>query len=190
MLQQVKEYWKSIISDELLAIAKEQHIDESLVKEVGELVVQTPPRPEMGDLAFPLFQYAKLFKTSPPNIVNKLTERLSKKAEIGSGKLLPAGPYLNVIIDVAHLAIQIEKEVSEKKEKYGHSDLLKNKNVMVEFSCPNTNKPLHLGHLRNDAIGMSISRLQEANGANVQKVTSLTTEAYIFVKACLPMKVL
>ena len=185
MLQQVKEYWKSIMSDELLAIAKEQHIDESLVKEVGELVVQTPPRPEMGDLAFPLFQYAKLFKTSPPNIVNKLTERLSKKAEIGSGKLLPAGPYLNVIIDVAHLAIQIEKEVSEKKEKYGHSDLLKNKNVMVEFSCPNTNKPLHLGHLRNDAIGMSISRLQEANGANVQKVNLINNRGVHICKSML-----
>ena len=185
MLQQVKEYWKSIISGELLAIAKELHIDESLVKEVGELVVQTPPKPEMGDLAFPLFQYAKLFKTSPPNIVNKLTERLSNKAEIGSGKLLPAGPYLNVIIDVAHLAIQIEKEVSEKKEKYGHSDLLKNKNVMVEFSCPNTNKPLHLGHLRNDAIGMSISRLLEANGANVQKVNLINNRGVHICKSML-----
>ena len=185
MLQQVKEYWKSIISGELLAIAKELHIDESLVKEVGELVVQTPPKPEMGDLAFPLFQYAKVFKTSPPNIVNKLTERLSNKAEIGSGKLLPAGPYLNVIIDVAHLAIQIEKEVSEKKEKYGHSDLLKNKNVMVEFSCPNTNKPLHLGHLRNDAIGMSISRLLEANGANVQKVNLINNRGVHICKSML-----
>ncbi len=185
MLQQIKEDWKKIISDELLEIAKEQNIDVSLYKEMDELVVQTPPKPEMGDLAFPLFPYAKLFKTSPPNIVKMLSDRLSKKEDIRLEQLLPAGPYLNIIIDVASLASHIEKEVSKKKEKYGHSLRLQNKNVMVEFSCPNTNKPLHLGHLRNDAIGMSISRLLEANGAEVQKVNLINNRGVHICKSML-----
>ena len=185
MLHMVREYWKNIISDELMEMAKEQNIEEHLMKEVGDLVVQTPPKPEMGDLAFPLFSYAKLFRTSPPTIVKLLSERLSKKENIKSERLLPNGPYLNIIIDVASLANQVEKEVSAKKETYGYSDVLENTNVMVEFSCPNTNKPLHLGHLRNDAIGMSISRLLAANGAQVQRVNLINNRGVHICKSML-----
>lgn len=185
MLQQVKEYWKNIISDELIEIAKEKEIDISLLQEVGEIVVQTPPKPEMGDLAFPLFPYAKLFKTSPAHIVNLLSERLEKREDIKGGQLLPHGPYLNIIIDVASLALHIEQKMGENKERYGDSERLKNTKVMVEFSCPNTNKPLHLGHLRNDAIGMSISRLLEANGAQVQKVNLINNRGVHICKSML-----
>ncbi|NCB02612.1 MAG: arginine--tRNA ligase, partial [Spirochaetia bacterium] len=165
MLQQIKDEWKKIISDELLLIAKEKGVQEHLVMDVGEIAVQTPPKPEMGDLAFPLFPFAKVFRSSPVQLVQLLNDRLGKKEGIAKEQLLPAGPYLNVKIDVASLAHALEKEIEEKKEKYGHTTLLTGKKVMVEFSCPNTNKPLHLGHLRNDAIGMSLARLLDATGA-------------------------
>jgi arginyl-tRNA synthetase len=56
---------------------------------------------------------------------------------------------------------------------------------MVEFSCPNTNKPLHLGHLRNDAIGQSISAILEANGAEVRKVNLINNRGVHICKSML-----
>ncbi len=185
MLEQVKTYWKNKIYNELIEIAKEKEIDVSLLNEVGELVVQTPPKPEMGDLAFPLFPYAKIFKTSPNHIVTLLSERLIQKEDVKKEHILPHGPYLNVIVDVASIAYHVHEEVDKKKDTFGHSSHLKNKKVMVEFSCPNTNKPLHLGHLRNDAIGMSISRLLEANGAQVQKVNLINNRGVHICKSML-----
>ncbi len=185
MLQQMKEYWKETISAQILEIARESGIDEALVKDVGELVVQTPPKPELGDLAFPLFPYAKLLRSAPAKIVQLVCDRLITKVGIDKDRILPAGPYLNVKIDVASLAIDLDKEIQDKKDRYGHTTLLKGKKMMVEFSCPNTNKPLHLGHLRNDAIGMSISRLLEANGAEVQKVNLINNRGVHICKSML-----
>ena len=56
---------------------------------------------------------------------------------------------------------------------------------MVEFSCPNTNKPLHLGHLRNDAIGESISHILKANGAEVEKVNLINNRGIHICKSML-----
>jgi len=58
----------------------------------------------------------------------------------------------------------------------------------VEFSCPNTNKPLHLGHLRNDSIGMSVARIMEANGADVRKVNLINDRGVHICKSMLAYK--
>ena len=101
-----------------------------LVKDVGELVVQTPPKPELGDLAFPLFPYAKLLRSAPAKIVQLVCDRLITKVGIDKDRILPAGPYLNVKIDVASLAIDLDKEIQDKKDRYGHTTLLKGKKMI------------------------------------------------------------
>ena len=60
----------------------------------------------------------------------------------------------------------------------------KNEKVMVEYSSPNTNKPLHLGHIRNNLLGFSLSQIFQYAGYDVIKANLLTTEAFIFAKAC------
>ncbi|GIS01281.1 MAG: hypothetical protein CM15mP102_21010 [Flavobacteriales bacterium] len=52
---------------------------------------------------------------------------------------------------------------------------------IIEFSSPNTNKPLHLGHIRNNLLGYSVSKILEANGKNVKKFKLLMIEVYIYV---------
>ena len=54
-----------------------------------------------------------------------------------------------------------------KEEKYGYAKEPSGKTYMIEYSSPNTNKPLHLGHIRNNFLGWSVSEIQKANGHNV-----------------------
>ncbi|MFA6706677.1 MAG: arginine--tRNA ligase, partial [Sphaerochaetaceae bacterium] len=75
--------------------------------------------------------------------------------------------------------------VENHKERYGHNDSLAHKRIMVEFSCPNTNKPLHLGHLRNDAIGQSVAAILKANGADVRKVNLINNRGVHICKSML-----
>ncbi len=185
MYQQVKEYWKNLLEEQLRLIAAEKGFDGDPVETAGELVVQTPPNPDMGDLAFPLFPYAKVMRTSPQNIVGDLAERVKKLEGVKEDSILPSGPYLNIFIDTVSLAASLKKKVDADGETYGHTDSLSGKRVMVEFSCPNTNKPLHLGHLRNDAIGESISHILKANGADVQKVNLINNRGIHICKSML-----
>ncbi len=55
----------------------------------------------------------------------------------------------------------------QKEEKYGYAKEPSGKTYMIEYSSPNTNKPLHLGHIRNNFLGWSVSEIQKANGHNV-----------------------
>lgn len=88
MYQQVKEYWKNLIEEQLYQIAQEKGIEAFLVREAGELAVNTTPSPDMGDLAFPLFPFAKVLRTSPQNIVQEIVKRLNKVEGIPADSLL------------------------------------------------------------------------------------------------------
>ena len=144
--------------------------------------MERPPRAELGDLAFPMFPFARDFKTSPPAIAGLVAESLG---ELKEGSVKIAGPYLNAFLDRAAVAEDLLKEVVSQGDDFGRSDLLEGQKVMVEFSCPNTNKPLHLGHLRNDAIGESISRILKAAGADVKKVNLINNRGVHICKSML-----
>src|SRR5690554_4288143 len=164
MMQQLRNIWRELVERELHDYAAETLGSSDSVNAVGPVTVQKPPKPEMGDLAFPLFAYAKVFRSSPNKVAEVLRDRLVQREDLPKGELFVAGPYLNVRVDIAKFTDDLYRLVMKKAEAYGSSDLLAGKRVMVEFSCPNTNKPLHLGHLRNDSIGESISAILKANG--------------------------
>ena len=129
MLRAIRASWKARIEEEL------QKIAETNGKVVlPELMVQTPPKVELGDIAFPLFAQAKILGMSPPALANELKNRLD------THELLVSGPYLNVRIDMSALALELAKAIREEGDAYGHNKTLDGKRVMVEFSCPNTNK--------------------------------------------------
>lgn len=73
--------------------------------------------------------------------------------------------FLNVVISSAYW-IEVLNDVA-KEEKYGYAKEPSGKTYMIEYSSPNTNKPLHLGHIRNNFLGWSVSEIQKANGHNV-----------------------
>jgi arginyl-tRNA synthetase len=76
------------------------------------------------------------------------------------------GAYINFFLDRKALALRLLQEIKSSGDDYGKPTKI-SKTTMVEFPSPNTNKPLHLGHLRNMTIGESISRISEFNGEKV-----------------------
>lgn len=131
------------------------------------ITAEKPPKPEFGDVAFPMFAFSKKLRMPPMKIAADVAAKLD--SSIGA-QVIPAGPYLNFKVDRKDEAAAIIGKVISEKENYGRNDSLKGQRIVVEFSCPNTNKPLHLGHLRNDSIGESVSRIFAFNNGEVRKV--------------------
>lgn len=133
-----------------------------------ELHIEIPPSSSIGDFAFPCFFLASKLKKNPAEIASKLRQDFEKLPE-GVESAQVQGPYINFRLDKKAIALSLIKEILSKKDKYGSGSL--KKRSMVEFPSPNTNKPLHLGHLRNMAIGESISRILEFSGEKVARVS-------------------
>ncbi len=186
MLQEIRVEWKNLIEAQLVAYCKEI-TGEKEVK-LAPLAIQVPPKPELGDVAFPLFAYAKQFRMAPAKIAGTIKERIEKLEDRPSGEMLLAGPYLNVRLDFTSIISDLREKVQNDGNLYGNSNLFNNKKIMVEFSCPNTNKPLHLGHMRNDSLGESVSAILKANGADVQKVNLINNRGVHICKSMLAYK--
>ncbi len=178
-MQDIKLIWRDLVIETIKTLAEEKGIDTSL----PELSVGVPPKPELGDVAFPLFPFAKLFHTSPVEIAKTVKAELEKKTDLPAGSLILAGAYLNVKVDYSSLTTDLFDKVEKEGENYGKNESLSGKRVMVEFSCPNTNKPLHLGHMRNDSLGESVSALLKANGAEVKKVNLINNRGVHICKS-------
>ena len=184
MITDIKNSWKRIIYTVMQALAEELTGSSAAVGE-DDILVQRPPKPEMGDIAVPFFSFAKILRKAPAQIAGTVAERLGTIEECPAGTVVHAGPYLNITIDTAALAASLREVIEQKGASYGITDLYAGKKVMVEFSCPNTNKPLHLGHMRNDSIGESVSRIMKANGAEVRKVNLINDRGVHICKSML-----
>lgn len=183
-MQAYRTVWKTRIADALREMARERDIDESQIRD-EDVIVERPPRPELGDLGFPLFPFARVFRTSPAAIAEAAAENLRSQGAADADRIETAGPYVNVHIDRAAYARSVLEAVASEGEDYGHGTSRQGERVMVEFSAPNTNKPLHLGHLRNDAIGESVARIVGATGAEVRKVNLVNDRGIHICKSML-----
>ncbi|WP_020612708.1 arginine--tRNA ligase [Sediminispirochaeta bajacaliforniensis] len=185
-----KTLWKGAVADALLRHAESMKISFQR-PDPASLVAEQPPKPEMGDLAFPMFPFAKLFRTSPMAIASAVADQAKQTAAAlgASGEVEASGPYVNVRYDLASMMPGLLKQVFSETEAYGKTDLYAGEKIMIEFSCPNTNKPLHLGHLRNDALGESVSRILKANGADVMKVNLINDRGIHICKSMLAYSV-
>jgi arginyl-tRNA synthetase len=150
--------------------------------DTAALVTETPPRPDMGDIAFPMFPFARAFRKAPPAIAQEVVRRVSAP---GQDRVEAAGPYVNVRLAAAPVIDDILGDVSAQAEGYGTGQAIAGQRITLEFSCPNTNKPLHLGHLRNDAIGESLSRILLAAGARLRKVNLINDRGVHICKSML-----
>jgi arginyl-tRNA synthetase len=173
-----KDIWKGRVAGVLDALLKENGVSEA----VSGIIAEKPPKPEMGDIAFPVFPFAKTLKMPPPRIAAAAAARL---AGFPDGEACAAGPYINVRLDRGRAAKAILDAVFDRDKDFCQSDTLKGRRVMVEFSSPNTNKPLHLGHLRNNALGESVSRILAACGAEVFKVSIINDRGIHICKSML-----
>ena len=191
-----KEVFKSIVVKAIEQYKSEKAPEAEI--NVDSVRVEIPPKPEMGDLGIPMFAFAKAFHSSPMAIANDVAVLMKGYAESDSavaslGEFLAAGPYVNVKLNKANASLDILRAVINQKENYGSLNAegkkhLEGRRVMIEFSSPNTNKPLHLGHLRNDALGESVSRILKKAGAEVFKVDLINNRGVHICKSMLAYK--
>ena len=118
-----------------------------------------------GDITLVVFPYVKELKMSPKEIAEKIGDYLVETNSIVSYNVVSG--FLNLSISDNHY-LDFFNSVKDNSE-YGYSDTISNNAVMLEYSSPNTNKPLHLGHIRNNLLGYSMSEIYKASGTKVYK---------------------
>jgi arginyl-tRNA synthetase len=148
---------------------------------------ETPPSPELGDISFPMFPFAKALRMAPAAIAKNVAAGLYSSGTAG-GEVKADGPYVNVRLTRTQVIEDILTAVRTEGERFGVLTELAGKRIVVEFSCPNTNKPLHLGHLRNDALGECLSRILALAGAEVRKVNLINDRGVHICKSMLAYK--
>ncbi len=141
------------------------------------------PDPRFGDFALPCFQYAKELKKAPQIIAQEFAKKL--KPNLWVSQIIPQGAYVNFVLNKKKTQEYVLALVLKQKEKYGTNKSGKGKSVMIEFSSPNTNKPLHLGHVRNNVLGRTAANLWRANGFKVIKANLVNDRGVHICKAML-----
>jgi arginyl-tRNA synthetase len=139
----------------------------NLKDEELQRLIERPSNSEFGDYAFPCFSLSEKLKMDPSQIAIELREKIGNIVETEFEDIQTKGPYVNFFVNRKSLARQAVWDVITQKKKFGVSTVGKGRKTMVEFCSPNTNKPLHLGHLRNLALGESLSRILEFNNEKV-----------------------
>lgn len=197
-----KEICRAIVTAALNIFKTDRNIDAPDIQE-ADLRIENPPKPEMGDIGAPMFMFAKSFRMAPPAIAQGTAQIIIDAArenrELGGqnpaalGEFAAVGPYVNVKLNKANAAADILKQISAQGEEYGSfgtdgKKYLEGRRVMVEYSSPNTNKPLHLGHMRNDALGESVSRILKKAGAEVFRVNIINNRGVHICKSMLAYK--
>ena len=137
-----------------------------------------------GNLTVVVFPFVKAARKAPQMVASEIGEALLSTEE---GRMLverynAVQGFLNLVIAPAFWAKCLEE--IDSTDNYGYAPT-NGKLMMVEYSSPNTNKPLHLGHVRNNLLGFSIAKIQEANGWKVVKTNIVNDRGIHICKSML-----
>ncbi len=135
----------------------------SLETEEVMSLIEVPPRPELGDFAFPCFVPARRRKANPAQIAARLADEIDISGT-GFRAVEARGPYVNFFIDEAALIKEVLSSIHAEKEDYGTSSVGTGQAVVIDYSSPNIAKPFHIGHLRSTVIGAALVRIYGALG--------------------------
>lgn len=158
-------------------LAKETSTSEDNVRSL----LSVPPQ-GMGDYAYPCFIVAKNQKKSPVLVSNELSAKINAPF---IEKVESKGPYINIFLAKSSVSNSVLEGIFTGK---AFETKLGSGKVMVEYSSPNTNKPLHVGHLRNNILGLAISNLLSSTGHNVIKANLINDRGVHICKSMLAYK--
>ncbi len=155
--------FKQIIAKQISEIIK-------INKQELENYIEAPKDAKNGDYSFPCFRLAKELRKAPPVIATEIKEKIELTNEIE--KVEVAGGYLNFFINKSELIGEVLQEISTNN-KYGESEIGKEKNIVIDYSAPNIAKPFHIGHLRSTVIGGALYNIYKYLGYNVTGINHL-----------------
>ena len=140
-------------------------------------------RPEFeGNITLVVFPFVKMARKAPAQVAAELGEWLMANGQGLIAKYNAVQGFLNLSISDAFWINQLT--AIDADANYGRQ-ADRNQLMMVEYSSPNTNKPLHLGHVRNNLLGYSIAKIQEANGWKVVKTNIVNDRGIHICKSML-----
>ncbi|GEC71686.1 arginine--tRNA ligase [Flavobacterium flevense] len=136
-----------------------------------------------GDITMVIFPLLKVIKSNPVELGNKIGNYLvDNVAEVAKFNVVSG--FLNIVISDTHY-LNFFNGIKDK-ENYGFvTPQADDKAVMVEYSSPNTNKPLHLGHVRNNLLGYSVAEIIKASGKKVYKTQIINDRGIHICKSML-----
>ena len=137
-------------------------------------MMEYPPNPEMGDIAFPCFKLSKILRKSPVMIADSFRDTLisDNDAKEIFDSIESVSGYLNLKVREDALCEDV-KSMLDKGTDYGSSNVGEGKTIVIDYSSPNIAKPFHIGHLRSTVIGQSIKNIFKFSGYNCVGVNHL-----------------
>ncbi|MBP3586892.1 MAG: arginine--tRNA ligase [Paludibacteraceae bacterium] len=170
---------ENILKQQVTALVIEQYG----IEVTDKMVQLQKTRPEFeGHITLVIFPFIKLVRKAPAQLANEIGEALLKRCPELIASFNAVQGFLNLTISNQFWLTQL-REIKGNNQ-YGNFPK-RNQKLMVEYSSPNTNKPLHLGHVRNNLLGYSIARIQEANGWDVIKTNIVNDRGIHICKSML-----
>lgn len=165
--------------------AAQAAVKELYGQEVAEKMVQLQKTKKEfeGNLTLVVFPFLKISRKKPDETAREIGEYIKQNCK-AIADFNAVGGFLNLVIDKkAWLALLNEMNLNEK---FGEKPVTEaSPLVMIEYSSPNTNKPLHLGHVRNNLLGWSLAQIMEANGNRVVKTNIVNDRGIHICKSML-----
>ena len=144
-----------------------RYFEETHQVTISDFEFQSTRKEFSGDLTLVVFPLLRQVKARPEIVAEEIGNYLVSNLSIVEGFNVVKG-FLNLVLSDLFYINQFSEFY--KISEYGHTSVTDSSpTVMVEFSSPNTNKPLHLGHIRNNVLGYSVAKILEANGKRVIK---------------------
>lgn len=155
-------------------------------KEYNQAISFQKTRPEFaGDITLVTFPFIKISGKGPEHTAQEIGNYLKETClQVASFNVVKG--FLNIEISAAYW-LEFFKTFSQNKN-YGFAEKASGKTIMIEYSSPNTNKPLHLGHIRNNLLGYSVAEILKANGHKIIRVNLVNDRGVHICKSMLAWK--
>jgi len=150
---------------------------------VDKIEFQTTRKEFEGDITMVIFPLLKVIKSNPAELGNKIgTYLVENVSEVARFNVVSG--FLNIVISDSYY-VDFFNGIKDQKQFGFLSPNPEEKAVMVEYSSPNTNKPLHLGHVRNNLLGYSVAEILKASGKKVYKTQIINDRGIHICKSML-----
>lgn len=147
------------------------HLKDHIGKSKLMNMIEKPKFENMGDLAFPCFELARIYRKAPQTIAIELAQNLRLSSFFQNAESVNG--YVNVFLNKREVSSRIIQEVISSKEKYGDINIGNQEVITIDFSSPNIAKPFSMGHLRSTVIGNSLALILEKCGYKSIRINHL-----------------